>query len=68
MVLGMSLSMFTTVHVIISLIAIVGGHHRHVRPARLQPDAGADRDIPAVHDPDQCDRFLFPLSICCHRI
>ena len=30
---------------------------RDVRHARLQPDAGADRDLPAVHDPDQRHRF-----------
>ena len=40
MVLGMSLSTFTTVHVIISLIAIVAGIVVMFGDARLQSDAG----------------------------
>jgi len=71
MILGMSLSTFVTVHVIISLIGIVAGNYRHVRAARLQPDAGPDRDIPAVHDSDQRHRFSDSASAdrerCCRR-
>ena len=37
MVFGMSLSTYTTVHVIISLIAIVDGLHRGVRHAAVEP-------------------------------
>ena len=61
MVLGMSLSTFTMLHVIISLIGIVSGIVVDVRTARLQPDGGHDGAVPADHDPDQ--RHRLPVSV-----
>ena len=68
MVLGMSLATFTLLHVIISLIAIVAGLVVMFGMLGSQAGAGPDRDLPAVHDPDQ--RHRLPVSVhrsCCRR-
>ena len=58
MILGMfSLSAYTIIHVIISLIAHRDGLRRHVRHARRQAARQLDLLISSVHDADQRDRL-----------
>ena len=57
MILGMSMATFVLVHVVISLIAIVAGLIVMFGMLGSNRHAGADRDLPAVHDPDQRHRL-----------
>jgi len=64
MMLGLSLSTFTMLHVIISLVGIVSGLIVLFGAARLQPDAGLDRAVSSHHDPYQ--RYRVRVSV--HRV
>ena len=57
MILGMSLATFVIVHVVISLIAIVAGLVVMFGMLGSNRMPGLDRDLPAVHDPDQRHRL-----------